>query len=54
VHPALLRCWDLAAIRQHSERILANPDASMKDVFGTSQALAHLQTISGWWQALDG
>jgi hypothetical protein len=54
VHPALLRWWDLAAIRQHSERILANPDASMKDVFGTSQALAHLQTISGWWQALDG
>ncbi|MEB3257693.1 MAG: hypothetical protein VKN83_05160 [Cyanobacteriota bacterium] len=30
VHPALLRWWDLAAIRQHSERILANPDASMK------------------------
>jgi hypothetical protein len=53
-HPALARYWDLAAIRQESERILASADPSMKELMGTSGALAKMHNLSGWWQALEG
>lgn len=54
LHPALARCWNLAAIRQETEAILANPSPSMKEVLGTSRALSTLASLSGWWQALEG
>jgi len=54
LHPALARCWNLAAIRRETEAILAKPCPTMKELMGTSGALATLHTLSGWWQALEG
>jgi aryl carrier-like protein len=54
LHPALAQWWNLATIRQETEAILAKPIPTMKDVLGTSRALATLHTLSGWWEALEG
>jgi hypothetical protein len=53
-HPALSRHWDLPAIRQETERVLASADPTMKEVMGTSRSLASMSQLSGWWQALEG
>jgi len=53
-HPELATLWDLAAIRQETETILANSAAAMKEVMGTSRALATMTALSRWWQALEG
>jgi hypothetical protein len=52
-HPELAVLWDLAAIRQETETILLNSDAGMKEVMGTSRALATMTTLSHWWQSLE-
>jgi asparagine synthetase B (glutamine-hydrolysing) len=54
LHPALAQWWNLAAILQETEAILAKPSPAMKEVLGTSRALATLQALSGWWEALEG
>lgn len=54
LHPALAQWWNLAAIRRETDGILAKTSLTMKDVLGTSCALATLQTLSGWWEALEG
>ena len=46
--------WDLSAIRQEAESILANSDAAMKELMGTSHALDTMTSMSRWWQALEG
>jgi hypothetical protein len=33
--------------------ILAKTSPAMKEVMGTSCALATLHTLSGWWEALE-
>jgi len=53
-HPGLSRHWDLPAIRQETERVLASADPTMKEVMGTSRSLASMSQLSGWWQALEG
>jgi hypothetical protein len=53
-HPELALYWDLAAIRQETEQILANADSSRKVVIGTTWALRTLHQLSAWWQALEG
>jgi len=53
-HPALAQWWDLGAIHRETEAILARPQPTMKEVVGTSRALATLSTLSGWWRALEG
>ena len=53
-HPELAVLWDLAAIRQETETILANSDAALKEVMGISIALATMTSLSHWWQALEG
>jgi hypothetical protein len=53
-HPGLCRHWDLPAIRQETERVLASADPTMKEVMGTSRSLASMSQLSGWWQALEG
>jgi hypothetical protein len=53
-HPALAQHWDMPAIRQETERVLACADPTMKAVMGTSRALATMSQLSGWWQALEG
>jgi hypothetical protein len=53
-HPELAVLWDLPAILQETETILANSDAAMKEVMGTSRALATMATLSHWWKALEG
>jgi hypothetical protein len=53
-HPELAGLWDLHAIRQETETILANSDAAMKELGGTGHALATLTTLSHWWKALEG
>jgi hypothetical protein len=50
----LSRHWDLPAIRQETERVLASADPTMKEVMGTSRSLASMSQLSGWWQALEG
>ncbi len=52
-HPALARYWDLEAIRRETEEVLASAEPTMKGVMGTSRALATMEALSGWWQALD-
>lgn len=49
-----LAATDTGLVLPRSELVLANPKATMGDVLGTSQGLGQLQTISGWWQALEG
>lgn len=53
-HPALARYWDLEAIRRETEEVLASAEPTMKGVMGTSSALATMEALSGWWQALAG
>ena len=53
-HPGLSRHWDLPAIRQETERVLASADPTMKKVMGTSRSLGSMSQLSGWWQALEG
>jgi len=53
-HPDLNRYWDVEAIRCEAEAVLASPQPTMKEVMGTSRALATMTAISGWWCALDG
>lgn len=53
-HPTLAQLWDLDAIRRESEAVLASPEPTLKAVVGTTQALATMEALSGWWQALDG
>jgi asparagine synthetase B (glutamine-hydrolysing) len=53
-HPALSRWWDLAAIRQEAETFASKTEPTLKEVLGTSMALANLACLSGWWEALDG
>lgn len=54
LHPALAQWWNLEAIRQETDGILAKTSPTMKDVLGTSRALTTLHTLSGWWEALEG
>ena len=53
-HPTLAQYWDVAAIRRESEAVLASPEPTLKAVVGTTRALATMEALSGWWEALDG
>lgn len=52
--PALARWWDLGAIRQEAEAIAADPDADFSDLLGIIRAFDSMDSLSGWWKALEG